>query len=350
MLHEFSCPICGSRNWRIIEKFQFYREDHLHLKRGRIHFLWRKTKVALRRIILARPSLKPVRTNILSEYQVRRRHVLFEVWFIGFKEVFIDTIFCEFCGFCTYSPRPDDYDIADKYLFLKKIEPDVGGESTNDSYARKLDATRAGNIFKLISSFHEARPLTVLDYGGGNGKLLRPFVDAGHSCFLVDYNDQTLPGISKIGNDLSDMTSSTQFDVIICSHVLEHVSNISGLMLALRRLLKYDGILYIEVPQQIWAGIRIEADPVTHVNFFTLNSLTRLLIVSGFSIIRKQQTISNYGKNPLEVIWILSKQGSSPVCEDLENDVHRLLYPNRLSSMKKFFFTSISPKIREMFF
>ena len=70
-----------------------------------------------------------------------------------------------------------------------------------------------------------------------------------------------------------------KFDIVICSHVLEHVSDLSNLVTKLKEQLKSNGIIYAEVPQEIWAGLRIDADPVTHVNFFSLNSFLSILLL-----------------------------------------------------------------------
>ena len=117
-----------------------------------------------------------------------------------------------------------------------------------------------------------------LDFGGGDGKLLAPFVDAGHDCYLVDYNTEPLPGVKKLADTLDGVDDT--FDAIICSHVLEHVADPLGTLRDLRARLRPGGRIYAEVPSEVWRGIPIERDPVTHVNFFTVASFGRRITAS----------------------------------------------------------------------
>ena len=85
-----------------------------------------------------------------------------------------------------------------------------------------------------------------------------------------------IKGAKKLGNNINDARIEKKFDIVICSHVLEHVSDLSNLVTKLKKQLKSNGIIYAEVPQEIWAGLRIDADPVTHVNFRYFDSILLL--------------------------------------------------------------------------
>ena len=60
----------------------------------------------------------------------------------------------------------------------------------------------------------------VLDYGGGDGRLMQAFQNAGKECYLVDYNQSCIPGVTKLADKIQEVEQT--FDLIICSHVLEH--------------------------------------------------------------------------------------------------------------------------------
>ena len=259
---------------------------------------WRRMKTSGRVVVLARPSTCPVTSHVLSRYQALRRRVLFDVWFPGKEVVVLNSAYCTTCGFMAYFPRPTDEDVAAKYRYLKQAEPDIGGQTGYDSAALQADADRAARVHERCAA-HLGRatttPLRVLDYGGGNGKLLKSFLAKGESCYLIDYNDNPLPGVEKLCDDAATFSGDETFDLIICSHVLEHVSDVAGLVSFFRRRLSPGGLVYAEVPQEIWAGVRLESDPVTHINFFTENSLAGLFQLSGFEILEKRRQIGNYG-------------------------------------------------------
>jgi SAM-dependent methyltransferase len=355
MLDTFACPVCGSRGWSPVETFVYSRTDRQGGTTLPLSRVWHGLKTAGRVLLIARPSRRPVARRSLTAYQLLRRGVLFDVWLPTRDTVTLTSSYCTACGFMAYSPRPSEEDVAAKYAYLKQVEPDIGGQEGYDPRALRADSLRADRIFDRCmarlgpGTKAEVRGSTgrirVLDYGGGNGKLLKPYVAAGHSCYLVDYNDNPAPGVTKICDDMRGFPGEDTFDLIICSHVLEHVSDLSGLVLFLRRHLEPESLLYAEVPQEIWAGLRLEADPVTHINFFTQNSLASLFLLNGFDIVQTQQQIASYGKTPLEVIWILARVTSSGRRDCLPPDVKSLLYPSRRASLRRMYEMSIEPRL-----
>jgi SAM-dependent methyltransferase len=117
----------------------------------------------------------------------------------------------------------------------------------------------------------------VLDFGGGDGRLMHDFLTNGCKCSLVDYSTQSLPGIDRLGDTLKDIPKDFKFDLIICSHVIEHVADPRQVILELKQYLDKDGALYVEVPMEIWGRAPLHEEPVTHINFFVPTS-TRLLL------------------------------------------------------------------------
>jgi len=338
MLHKFKCPVCGGRNWLDIEKYSYNKRDAEGGTYSRIRSVWRKIKILSRILLIGSPTQSTISCSNLTPPKKLRLKVLFEVWFKNNENTVLVSKYCTECGFATISPRPEEWDITDKYSFLKHFEPDIGGQSTYSRYEKYLDYKRGLKILDLTKKFLPLKDIKVLDYGGGDGKLMQPYQVSGHTCYIIDYNDSPLPGITKLGNTVNDINIENFFDIVICSHVLEHVSDVTNLVNKLRMSLKSNGVIYAEVPQEIWAGIRIETDPVTHINFFTLNSFKKLFMLNGFEILDCKQEISNYGRSFKEVIWIIAKKCSHPEWKiKLDVDTPALLFPNRFYSLKKIF-------------
>lgn len=348
MKDHFACPVCGSDKWESIERYLYLREDLATTKYTKFSALFRKLSIVGRALVHARPRRTLIHNNVLSPYNRLRREVLFHVWFKEQDEVQLESVFCSKCGFGCYKPRPEDEDIARKYEYLRRYESDPGGQTGHGEYSRKLDGKRARRIYDKCQAYLSSQQADILDYGGGNGKLMRPFKENRHRCYLIDYNDNPLPGILKLGSDIDDYRGQTKFDVIVCSHVLEHVSGVSKLVNRLRDLLKPDGIIYAEVPQEIWSGLKMDLDPVTHINFFTENSFSNLFLANGFEILEKKQGISNYGDSYLEVVWLVAKPALTSNPSLLQADTKRMLYPSRLSSIIKSFRLLIEPSLRKI--
>ena len=103
----------------------------------------------------------------------------------------------------------------------------IGGQSAKRRTVR-WDRQRSEHIYRAVARGLRDRQngatLRILDFGGGDGKLLSGFRRRGHDCYLVDYNLQPLTGIEKLGDTLDDLDDGETFDVVLCSHVLEHVA------------------------------------------------------------------------------------------------------------------------------
>jgi SAM-dependent methyltransferase len=254
----------------------------------------------------------------LSEYVALRYRVLFEVWCLEMDFLTLTVVLCRRCGFLTYSPRPDAAEVDAKYRFLQLHERHIGGQSANAQAAR-LDRRRGKRICKLVEGHLRSRGgARVLDFGGGDGKLLTEFCERGYECFLVDYNRSPLAGIRRLGDTLDDLTGAESFDVVICSHVLEHLAEPAHVLKRLTGLLRPEGLLYAEVPFQLSRrGIPISDDPVTHINFFNLINFSALCQSSGLGLLSASKMVSTYDSTKLEALVVLASNRIMPTALQL---------------------------------
>jgi SAM-dependent methyltransferase len=230
-----------------------------------------------------------------------RQRVLFEVWFPDDDQVALALTWCRTCGFVCYTPRPDAVDIERKYASVHAsipagsatqaglgAHPEPGEPVVSFSQLRAHDSYRAERTHRQLTS-HLGAPGRLLDVGGGHGQLLGPFIAAGWSCAVVDYNEDVLPGIERLGSTLDDVGDDMVFEGAICSHVLEHLADPVALLEQIRRHLVPGGALIAEVPHEVWRGIPIDRDPVTHINFFTSSSFASLFTMNGWEILEQHQ-------------------------------------------------------------
>jgi SAM-dependent methyltransferase len=157
-------------------------------------------------------------------------------------------------------------------------------QPSGDAARSRLEESRSSQIFGTLSPFLADRR-DLLDLGGGRGGLLGSFSRHGMSCALVDYLTGPLPGIERIGSTLSDVPAGRLFDVVLCSHVFEHLADPLQLAKDIKRCLRPNGLLFIEVPLEILGSAPKNSEPVTHINFFCPSSLTTLLEFAGFEVL-----------------------------------------------------------------
>jgi SAM-dependent methyltransferase len=239
-----NCPICDSRRWRAIAE--------------RIHLLSDRER--------------------LNQYEQARYDVLFKIWLPGQHSVRMRSSLCEDCGFVTNLPRPEAADVDAKYRFLEEQIRDYG-----ERESETVEMARADALWRGLKRFLPEKA-SILDFGGGDGRLMARFAEHGHCCQLVDYNESPRPFVKKIANTLAELPSDLRVDAVICSHVIEHVVDPVSEMRSLAKCLKPSGVLFVEVPLEIWKRPPLHDEPVTHINFFTRASLYRAMLEADLVI------------------------------------------------------------------
>jgi SAM-dependent methyltransferase len=164
-----------------------------------------------------------------------------------------DVVACPQCGM-VYADTPVAQDAYDSYYEeqSKYEDPAVatGGGSS------ELDRTRLEQLADRIAE-RAAPTARILDIGCASGGLLdvlrrRGFrslhgVDAAPAC-VEQVRRMGLDATRAVLSQLSSAGIKRPFDVIVVSHVLEHVVDLSGLMASVKKLLAPDGLIYAETP------------------------------------------------------------------------------------------------------
>ena len=174
------------------------------------------------------------------------------------------------------------------------------------NYANSSSVKREPHLNKLINSLETqlSRDAKIIDIGCNDGKFLSRLRESGFTnlCGL-----EPTKNMSKVATDAgfrvfnsylsmkkSDeiIASTGKFDCVVLRQVLEHIENLSDFGSALRKLLKPNGLLIIEVPD---AQANFDEPDYSlweeHVNYFNLESLRQFLAQHGFLIEEKYYSI-----------------------------------------------------------
>lgn len=140
-----------------------------------------------------------------------------------------------------------------------------------------------------------------LDFGCGDGVALRQnlIVRPDLNCFAMDVKDfqKQLPPdvVFNVYDGINIPFNSEQFDIITANHVLEHVHKPDKILLELKRILKPNGQVFIEVPNERslrgkpssnFAGTVHFHDDPTHIRAYSRAELIQLCQQLGFSIVK----------------------------------------------------------------
>lgn len=109
-----------------------------------------------------------------------------------------------------------------------------------------------------ISDFSEERKIRILDYGGGDGTLsimiaqdiIKRLEFLTVDILLIDYNKEINFKSDKIQFSYSDQLSDAheKFDIVICSAVLEHITELHEVLNDLFKLVSEKGYFYARTP------------------------------------------------------------------------------------------------------
>jgi len=177
-------------------------------------------------------------------------------------------------------------------------------------------------IEDLVNDYHEmVRFITegfsksgkVLDCGCGRGLLLKALERKGWECTGVELPGEAglfarnRLGLNIILGDCEDLElNNVEFDVIILWHVLEHLKAPVKVLKKIRKLLKDNGRVFLQVPwvpdfenyqDKHYYHILV----LNHLNFFSPHVIKRLFHKTGFEVTREWITDS-------ELTYILEKK------------------------------------------
>lgn len=164
-----------------------------------------------------------------------------------------DVVCCKKCGF-VYADTPASQNVYDYfYTEWSKYEDEKTSTGGGNSV---YDAERLYETALTISERFPEKNISILDIGCGNGGLLENlknfgFTDlTGYDPSLACVKHMSNKNIKAIQGSLFDISSlvNKDFDLVILSHVMEHICDIEKAKASISNRIKDKGYLYIETP------------------------------------------------------------------------------------------------------
>jgi 2-polyprenyl-3-methyl-5-hydroxy-6-metoxy-1,4-benzoquinol methylase len=210
-------------------------------------------------------------------------------------------------GYYSVSDPPTAEFLSDYYK-NKYYQNESGAYSVNYSeeeikyFYNKIDLK-----FKIIeSALTVNQNISILDAGCGEGFALNYFFKKGHKVKGIDFSrfalEQFNPHLFPYFEEIDfyhfaerEIAKGTKYDLIWSKHVLEHVVDPDKVIDYFNKLLKPDGIICIEVPNDFSKSQEFllteglvkynywQSYP-DHLNYFNLNGLSNLLTSKNLKI------------------------------------------------------------------
>jgi SAM-dependent methyltransferase len=191
------------------------------------------------------------------------------------------------------------------YCGLVQILNPIDPAEFYTNYANSSSVKREPHLEKLIEKLESLLPKNakIIDVGCNDGKFLSRLRESGFNDLhglepTKNMSERAINAGFKVFNSYLDSAKSREivaetglFDCVTLRQVLEHIENLSDFGVALRSLLKPNGLLVIEVPDaQSHFDLPDFALWEEHINDFSLGSLKHFLRQHGLEVIDSYKT------------------------------------------------------------
>ena len=209
----------------------------------------------------------------------------------AYDKTILEKSFCENCSFMTYTKMPTQAWLSDFYTSQWD-----SGRTEDDIIQKFIPLGRS--VCDMLVPLLDDKEVSILDYGCGYGNFLSSMRDLGFSKLSgFDFSQKRLKytaslGINTVklfggidGKREDELCVDTQFGVIHCNHVFEHVFDVNETLGHFHDLLVDGGLLYIAVPNLTQEHVLEALHFIPHIHHFTKENLSLLLERNGFKVI-----------------------------------------------------------------
>lgn len=256
--------------------------------------------------------------------------------------LYTSIVVCRICGLIQTNPRMNQASYYDFYKYeYRKLYSNR--EKPSDLFFFNLYKKGEGIYSYLLkNNLLKKSPANsyILEIGCSSGGILKFFKDKGFNIKGIDVDEEYIQfGKNNYNLDLEvgtlkDIKINFAPDIIIYSHVLEHLLSLNEELTLINNLISDGGVLYIELPgvknlKNSYKNNFLRYLQNAHTYHFSLTSLTNLLKINGFHLIVGDEFIKGvFKKNKFD--------DSKVVIKNDFKDVMNFL--NKLENFRMFYY------------
>jgi SAM-dependent methyltransferase len=234
---------------------------------------------------------------------------------------------CHECGMAYNRSILTENDYLNYYRqnehYVQALSPGTGGFSAPERSRYKM-------ILEQIKPYIDNKDPFVVDFGCGKGGMLQWLasqhqwrscgVEASSACRRFIKKHQGVPVYSSLPE------IREKADVIILSHVLEHLFAPKKILDELSKLCNKNAIIYVEVPKaQEYLGIPVQWQQLyfEHINHFGIQSLHRLLESCSFNVLTEIDLhfFPNDPTTPISLVFLARRTLNNNQYDGFENTI-----------------------------
>ena len=210
---------------------------------------------------------------------------------------------CPACHLVQTMPRPTLKALTDYYAVDYRNGCFAGSDVADLNKFPKDNLfyyNRGLSITQLIAPYITKENPQILDIGAGYGHILHALGEQFPKAdrYAIEFSEVCVHHLRSLGVEVSDEAVeealpqlNKKFDLIVLSHVFEHLLDPCGTLKLIREHLAPDGILYIEVPHIPADALRRYPDHVwaprfeePHISLFSVSTLNDILTSAGYNV------------------------------------------------------------------
>ncbi len=260
----------------------------------------------------------------------------------------IHICFCNDCTFAFYDYRLTNKQNKLLYMNYRSDEYQQSREKYECWYTKKVNNALNDNIKgikeqqkiieKIIKENINKEIKVALDYGGNEGKTFTDIIGTKEKYVYDISGAKTVDGVINI-NKYNDLKKHS-YDFIMCNMFFEHLSEPDDMLKSIIKLGNKDTVYYIEVPSEnpftngnkfsIKNNLQLLFNPnfnnfnlfkyciktrkkefmpmKEHVNFFTIESLKKLIINNNMEILTIEENVEKLALGSSKVLSVLFKE------------------------------------------
>jgi hypothetical protein len=204
-----------------------------------------------------------------------------------------NSLLCEDCGLLFLDMRFSDAELGKLYSDYRGKEYSELREQFEPGYiSRNILLNEGVPFLAKVEEFirpHLQFPIAILDWGGDTGNNT-PF--KGENCLFHIYDISNKPVIEGAVAVDAEKAALTDYQLIICSQVLEHTPYPSKVIESMKQAMSADTLLYIDVPYEEHMRNSAPENILIkkkhwheHINFYAPKSLRTLVQSCGLRVV-----------------------------------------------------------------
>jgi len=221
-----------------------------------------------------------------------------------------DVVCCDKCGF-VFADTVASQDVYNSYY--KNLSKYEDKQVSTGSGANPFDEDRLRVTAEDIGKVVKDKSSSILDIGCASGGLLLELAKLGFtdltgsdpsSVCIQDIQNAGI-AVEKRGLFSSNEDGGKKYDLVVLTHVLEHIRDLKTAVENISRLVKDGGIVYIEVPDAsrypefyVVPYYYIDSEHINHLDSDSLNNLFAQFGYRLVSDIKKELVVTSSQKYP----------------------------------------------------